>query len=240
MKRLSALIHGTSGVGKSPLLDTAPGPRLILDAEGGTDDTPSRKIPWDPAHPIPTDLGPDDSVVVTVRSWADVVQVQAWLSTGNHPFESVCWDSITEIQARLKDTIGAAGDFQQRQWGQLLDQMTLVVRQFRDLTFHPTKPIHLFISALTVDKDGEKQADVQGALGRKLPSYMKVVGYLGTSVEEAGLVRRLLIQPLPGFQAKDRTTTLTARFGNSILVHGTEDAHDLAALVAVYNSEEEV
>ena len=45
----TAVIHGESGAGKSQLADTIPGPRLILDAEGGSEFTPSwPKQIWNP------------------------------------------------------------------------------------------------------------------------------------------------------------------------------------------------
>lgn len=55
MQGLTMILHSFSGVGKSLLADTAPGPRLILDAEGGSRFTPSQpKIHWDPVwHPPP-------------------------------------------------------------------------------------------------------------------------------------------------------------------------------------------
>lgn len=239
MPKVAALIHGVSGVGKSPLLDSAPGPRLILDAEGGSDWTPSRKIPWDPAQPPPTGLLPDDSVVVMVRSFATMRQVYQWLSSDQHPheFQSVVFDSITEIQLRCKDELGGSLT-DQRQWGALLDQMMALVRNFRDLKMHPTRPVNVFIGALSVKKDDVQSADVQGSFAGKLPGYMDFVGYLYTATEGEGLVRRLLVQPSPGFQAKDRTGRIVARFGQSVVTHGTEDACDLSCIAGTINGEE--
>ncbi len=238
MGKVCGLIHGFSGVGKSPLLDTMPGPRLILDAEGGTDWTPSRKIPWDPAQPPPQGLLPDDTVVVTVRSFQTMRQVYGWLSQGQHEFESVGFDSLTEIQLRCKDEIQVGGFNDQRQWGALLDQMMALVRNYRDLKTHPTKPVNVFIVALSVTKNDQQQADVQGALAGKLPGYMDAVGYLYVQQTEVGVVRYMLVQPLPGFQAKDRTTRISGRFGNNVLVHGAEGAVDLTDLCNIVNGEE--
>lgn len=235
MAKVCALIHGLSGVGKSPLADTAPGPRLILDAEGGAEWTPSPKIYWDPAFPPPTGLTPDQSVVVMVRDFDTIRMIYNWLSAGNHEFESVVFDSLTEIQQRCKDDIGNTDTFSERQWGELLNKMTAEVRRYRDLKFHPVKPINVFFVALSVMKDGQQRADLQGAVAGKMPGYTDFVGYLFTSTEAEGLVRRLLIQPIPGFQAKDRTTRLTAVFGQSIVTHGTPTACDLSCMVGVVN-----
>lgn len=240
MARVCGMIHGYSGVGKSPLLDTMPGPRLILDAEGGTDWTPSRKIHWNPAEPPPTGLSPDDTVVVTVRDFATLRQVYNWLTSPRHPheFESVGFDSLTEIQLRCKDDIAAGGFHDQRQWGQLLEQMTQLIRNFRDLKMDATHPVNVFFICLSVSKDDIQKADIQGALVGKLPGYMDFVGYLFTATEAEGLVHRLLVAPYPGFQAKDRTTRLVAKFGQSIVTHGTPDACNLACLVRTINGEE--
>lgn len=240
MAKVAALIHGYSGVGKSPLLDTMPGPRLILDAEGGTDWTPSRKIPWDPAQPPPTGLEPDDTVVVQVQNFATMRQVYQWLTSPNHPheFESVGFDSITEIQLRCKDEISPGGFHDQRQWGDLLDQMMALVRNFRDLKKHPTRPVNVFIVALSEPRNNVQSADVQGKLAGKLPGYMDFVGYLYTSAESEGLVRRLLVQPAPGFQAKDRTGRLVEKFGQTVVTHGSPEACDLTCMVNAINGEE--
>ena len=51
---LSILIHGESGVGKSWLADSVPGPRLVLDAEGRARYTPSGpKVAWNPRDSEP-------------------------------------------------------------------------------------------------------------------------------------------------------------------------------------------
>jgi hypothetical protein len=232
-RKIAILVHSESGVGKSRLLDTAPGPRLVLDVEGGTDWTPSEKVRWDPATAPPTGLTPDQTVVVTVLEYETVRQVYQWLSSGKHEFVSVCLDSITEIQKRCKDVIGGVDTFNERQWGELLNKMELLVRQYRDLRQHPTRPVNVFISALTNLKDDIRKADVQGALARNLPSFVDVVGYLYTegNAETGTLDRRMLIQPSPGFQAKDRTDVLTQRFGTRI----TTSECDLTCITDIIN-----
>ena len=240
MKKVAALIHGYSGVGKSPLADTAPGPRLVLDAEGGTDWTDSPKVHWDPAGPPPTGLAPDVSVVVRVRDFETLRQVYGWLTSPrvDHEFESVVFDSLTEIQLRCKDSIGGADTFSERQWGELLNKMMQLVRNFRDLKMDARKPVNVFFVALSTQHDEQQVADIQGSLRGKLPGYMDFVGYLFTATEAEGLVHRLLIAPLPGFQAKDRTGKITGRFGQSVITHGTAEACDLACICRTVNGEE--
>lgn len=244
-KKIVMMVHSDAGVGKSRLLDTAPGPRLILDVEMGTDWTPSPKVPWDPAGPLPTampDGSPittDTSVVVVVRDFNTMLQVYDWLSIGNHYFESVCIDSLTEVQKRCKDAIGGTGQFSENMWGQLLVQMEVLIRNMRDLKKHPTKPVNLFISAISAFKDERWRADVQGALIRNLPGFNDVMAYMYASPAEDGsgrVERKLLIQPYGKWDAKDRTDILTQRFGNVITASTGYDVNcDLVCICDTIN-----
>lgn len=226
----ASVIHGDSGKGKSRLADTLPGPRLILDAEGGTEWTPSPKVSWDPRQPLPTEM-PDGSpittdttVVVIVREFSTMQLVLQWMQSGQHYFESVALDSLTEIQKRCKDALrGMSEEMTQQIWGTLLDKMERLVRDVRDLKMHPTKPVNVVITAGSVTKeiegDTKKRPDVQGALIRQLAYYMDVVGYLYVEAngDTGSLERKLLIQPIGIFEAKDRTDILTQRYGHVIV-----------------------
>jgi hypothetical protein len=210
-RSISIVIHGESGVGKSWLGDTAPGPRLILDAEGGSRFTPSPKVAWDPVREeVPTGLDPDTSVIVVTRDFETVRHTFAALNTGQHEFESVVWDSLTEIQRRCLDAIAGIEQPTQQDWGALLRQMEAVVRAFRDLTFHPIKPLQM-VAYISLSRmvDGVWRPNVQGQLATSMPQYVDVVGYLYTKTGEDGhLQRNLMTAPYTGFAAKDRTNKL--------------------------------
>lgn len=227
---LNMAVHGYSGAGKSRLLRTAPGPILTLDAEGGSkwlSGPDSTTEPWDVAKALPStnlDGSPIHSntmVPVIVRDYGTVERAYQWLLSGNHYFETVEWDSITDIQARCKKNIrGMSDSLTEAMWGKLLDQMVDQVRAWRDLTDHPTKPVNVVMSALTVEKGKNStklMPDVQGALAGKLAQYFDVMGYLYPELvtvgESQAIERRLLIQPYGEFVAKDRTDTLSQRFG---------------------------
>lgn len=237
------VVHSQPGVGKTRLLDTAPGPRVTLDVEGGTDWTPSQKVKWNPVGPPPTTLDDgspittDTTVVVDVLDFRTVELVLGWLQAGNHYFQSAIIDSLTEAQKRAKDVIGGSNQFSDQMWGQLLTKMELIVRQFRDLRKHPTNPMHVFIAAITAEHDGVWTADVQGALRRSLPGFVDVVAYMHAGAHESGgLGRNLLIQPAGPFVAKDRTDLLTQRFGNNILTSVDRTVTcDIACIVDVLN-----
>jgi hypothetical protein len=242
---LCALVHGGPGVGKSWLGQSTPSPRLVLDAEGGSrspkrmvDGTVvrQRKVTWDVSRDDPpVDDGTWDTCVVVTRDFNTVQRVFEWLNSGSHPFRSVIMDSLTEIQKRCKDSISGTETPNERDWGLLLIRMEYLVRQFRDLVFHPVKPLEavLFL-ALTKEHAGVLKPAIQGGLGVSLPGYMDVEGYLFVEInEQAQETRRLLVVPRPGFEAKDRTHDLSAHFGPTI------DSPDVERMLAVLNSEEQ-
>ncbi len=223
--KLSILVHALEGRGKSTLLDQMPGPRLILDAEGGACEwTPSRKIWWDPTTPWPTafpdgsPIDTDTTIAVLVKDWGTVETVYARLLAGDHYIQTAGWDSLTEIQAKARKQVSAAsnGQMSEARWGTLLDLMTDHIKAWRDLRVHPTCPIHTFFTAISVQKDGRWIADVQGAAQRKLPTYTSLVGYLEAELGADGAIHRTLsCYPSPVFMAKDNTGPrgITAQFG---------------------------
>lgn len=248
----SFLIHALFGRGKSRLADASPGPRLLLDAEGGAADwTPSPKIFWTPDQPWPTQftedsdavlkglreagapIDSDTTIVVLVRNWDVVVQTFKRLNAGDHYIETAIWDSVTEIQQECKKALQASGAMDQQRWGALLDQMVAGFKDWRNLKVHPVKKVNtIFIANSTSEKTDMWHADVQGALARKLPSYVDLVGYLFTEMGAEGqLKRRLAIQPVGPFDAKDRTDILTQRFGYII------DNPDMRVILAVLKGE---
>lgn len=214
---LSCVIHGESGTGKTTLAATSPAPRLILDCEGGARYIRQRKIYWDPltGNPPPENDGTWETCVVTVRDYRVVDQVYAWLNSGQHPFKSVCIDSLTEAQKKLLDIIAGVDAVQTQHWGQLLRQLEDFVRKLRDLTFHPTNPIEcVVIICLSQMKDGKFRAFVKGQLELTLPGFVDVVGYLFVDVGPNGeAVRKLQIAPYGPIDAKDRTGLLTNVYG---------------------------
>lgn len=243
---LAILIHGEPGMGKSWLGQTAPAPRLVLDAEGGSR-SPKRidpvtgkavRIPqvlWDPHSDNPPEPGEWESCRVVVRDFETVERVHEYLLAGHHPFRSVVVDSLTELQKRCKDNIRSGDEvMNERMWGILLDRMELKLRQMRDLVFHPTKPIEaLVLLALTIEKGYKFRPAVQGALGTSLPGYLDTIGYLTTVTTDTGQdERRLLIQPHERFEAKDRTHTLHEHYGRVIV------NPNIAAMLDVLNNEE--
>jgi hypothetical protein len=248
---LTALIHSESGVGKSQLLDTIPGPRLILDSEGGSEYTPSwPKQVWDPTYAPPGMQGcmPGqeqcaETVRVIVQDWNTWQRAMQWVISGNHPFLSMGVDSITEIQKRCRDNIRGPEQMQLQHWGELLILMETAVRNLRDVAKSPYNRLqNVVILALTDQVKERGRPLIQGALQMALPGFVDVIGYMLTQPypEGAGLYRLMTIQPYGQFVAKDRTDILTQSFGPTIHIRDIHDpsraGYNLADLVAVLES----
>lgn len=244
---ISLLVHGEPGAGKSWLGQTAPHPRLVLDAEGGSrapkrinpTTGKSERIPqvtWDPHTGPPPAEGEWETCRVSVRNFDTLRRVYEYLNTGQHPFRSVVIDSLTEVQKRCKDSIREGDEvMNERMWGVLLDRMELLVRSLRDLVDHPIKPIEaLVVLALSVDKNFKMKPAVQGALGISLPGFVDVEGFLAPGVGDDGSqTRRLLIGPHDRFEAKDRTHTLTEHYGAVI------ENPNITEMISVLNYQEQ-
>lgn len=244
---LCALVHGEPGHGKSWLAQTCPAPRLILDAEGGSrrpkrmgKDGKVEKVPfvkWDPCKDPPPEPGEWETCLVIARDFLTIKRAYEWLNSGQHPFKSVGLDSLTEIQKRCKDALAGGETPTERQWGDLLIQMEGLVRQFRDLVFHPVNPLDVvLILALSVSKLGGKyKPAVQGALGVSLPGYVDLEGCLIACPNEDGeMERRLLITPHPSYEAKDRTHYLSEHYGSVIV---NPDVERMLAIINEMESE---
>ena len=223
VRYVSIAVHGGWGTGKSWFADSAPAPRLILDAEGGAYDTPSEKAGWDPTsgEPIPN----ADSVVVDVTSWATIDHVMRVLVSGDHPFESVVIDSLTEIQKQLKDRLSHGPDavFDQQAWGKLLNNMEYLVRTLRDLT-RPSadKRVNVVIVTGTDDEMIPRKPMFQGGLRKSYAGFFDMVGYMTTTRNADGeLVRQMQIQPDDLAVAKCRLHKVAVANPTGIITHPT-------------------
>ena len=244
-RRLTIMVHGETGAGKSWLGNTAPGPRLVLDAEGRADylhDTladPSGKtnqkvIYWDPHEPPPE--GSSDPSVVTVvdvQEFNDVALPYKWLASGQHPFNSVIIDSLTEVQQRLIDKVAGTSQLQHNAWGEVLRELDGYIRKFRDLRKNKIRPLWaVVVIAGSQEKDGKQRPLVQGQIATRAPFHFDVVGYMGKRFTPEGSKERYLV--IDGFDtalvAKDNTHDLNAHYGDTII------NPSLSAMLTVLNA----
>lgn len=214
-RSLSILVHADTKVGKSTFANTAPAPRLLLDAEAAHRFLPGIKVFWDPMRDAPPVYdGTWETCVVIVRDYSVMTRVMEWLESGQHTFESVIVDSISEVQKKMKDQItGGDGQMDQRRWGDILTHMEALIRKLRDLTEHPTRPLTaIVLTAMTEERNGKWRPYVQGQLRTTLPYFIDVVGYLfaqalpapDPSQPSPGVIRRMLTRPNQLFEAGER------------------------------------
>lgn len=219
-RRISVITHGSWGTGKSWLAATCPGPRLVLDIEGGQEDTPQEKHEWDLRKPLPK-LGNDVSVIVDITSWDTVEQAMSILESGDHPFESVVLDSISELQKVLKDRISNGPDavFDQQAWGRLLNNLEGLSRRLRDLTRKgAARRVNVVITAGTDDEKVKKKYLLQGGIRKNLSGLVDLVGYLSVEKGNDGQqIHVLRIQPSELIEAKCRLHKLSVAHGDFIV-----------------------
>lgn len=216
-RSLSLLVHSDTKVGKSTLLNTMPAPRLMIDAEAAYRFLPGRKVFWDPMSETPPIYdGTWETCVVIVRSYPQVKRAYEWLNSGQHPFVSVGLDSISEIQTRAKNDLKGEGRMSIQLWGDLLDDMETLVRGFRDLTEHPTRPLEcVVLTAMTQLRDGKYRPYVQGQLQVKMPYFLDVIGYMfvqelpdPADPTKVIKMRRMIVVPHIQFEAGERVQGL--------------------------------
>lgn len=216
---LSGLIFGAGKAGKSTLSVTGPAPRLLMDVESASRFLssprlahPIKPIKWNPANekpPIPD--GTWDTAVVATRDWATVEKAYQWLASGRHPFRSFIIDSISELQNRYIEQTSGRKQATTNQWGDVYRTVGGLVRDIRDLTMHPTRPVECVImTAMAKTVDGQKRAWCQGQLQTFLPYALDFTGYLYLDQEVDGLtgevkdVRRLLTKVTDDVEAGER------------------------------------
>lgn len=211
---LSMIIYSGSGVGKSWLAKTAPGPRLVLDAEGGSRFVPGHKIKWNPAiEPLPDGITSDTSVLVSVTDWGIALAMYQYIHSQDHPFQSIIVDTLTELQARLVDNTVGAGKLELQHWGTIKRSTEDYIRKLRDMTIHPTKPVQavIFVCQEMTNKDLQLVPMLSGSSQRTLPQFVDVIGYLFTPDAKN---RGLVVSTSPTVSAKDRTNLFAARYAN--------------------------
>lgn len=202
MASLSVLVFGESKVGKSSLAVTAPGPRLLIDVEAASRFLPIRRTLWDPSTPPPKPSDEWDTAVVQFRHWDDWPTIWRWLNGGKHPFASVIIDSVSEMQQRLIEKHAARGQLSQQAWGTVLREMSGAMRDLRDLTEHPKRPVEaVVVTAMAKEVNGSLKPWVQGGFATILPYLMDVTGYL-TATDDG--TRKLLTQRTEFIEAGNR------------------------------------
>jgi hypothetical protein len=216
MRGLSFLVHGHAKAGKSTFADSGPRPTVILDVEGTSIWTPSRKTEWNPLRETVPDPGRHltagygqpsitpgwESAMVIARDAETTWTLYQILNTGRHPFNSVSVDSVTEVQQREIDDLTKGKAMGREQWGELLRYVNRMTRMYRDLITHPVKPLwSVAMTAGTHQVQGRWRPLLQGASQDYLPYYVDLLGYLNARQDG---VRELLTGPHPSYETGER------------------------------------
>ena len=211
---LVTLLYGGPSANITPIAATAPGPVLLLDADGTSRLIRNRrKVVWNPLLSAIPEVDEDVIVVVYCRDWATYKAAEDYLVAGAHPFRSVVLNSLSELQYRCRKQI-AGGDprMTEQKWGVLLDNMSDSMRILRDTTTFHGNAVQVVIITAGAEQDdkGKLIPLVQGSLGKYLPYMMDVVGYVWSDdpTEEQPNTDRITVTPSEDVTARDLTRTL--------------------------------
>lgn len=197
------MVYGTSGVGKTRLLESAnnstvTGPALFIDCEGGQESLVGSSI--------------EILRVGTLKQLQSALNDMAKaIDKGTFPFKAICIDSLSEVYGwALNDAITSDGrradDSQpeQRDYFTAMRRMRKLVKFLRDL------PIHVVMSALlsetTDPREGLlKQPMFPGQFKDEVGGVLDVMGFMSMQLAGDKTVRRLTVSPQKGIRAKFRT-----------------------------------
>lgn len=204
-------IYGEPGVGKTTFVSYAP-KLLLISAEGG--ETSIHKTPNKPD-------------IIEASSLKDLGEIYLWLKAGDHPYESVAIDTLTEVQKiALVDIVREESTKKPNKdpdiptipdYGLLGKRMSKAVRAFRDL------PMNVFFLCHTrVDKDEDTGVVSSGpnltpAVATDVNAYVDAIFYIGMGKEGQ---RQILTQPHRRFVAKHRLGELpnVIEFSEDVMV----------------------
>lgn len=213
---LNVLTHAPGGRGKTSFIasacrDPRTSPILVMDDEGGA----------------ALRFAGEDPTKYTIREITcmnDINTIYEYLKKGNHPYKAVAMDSCTDLQKLglwefvygtnadktfLGSVLNVKGAEIQH-WGKSHNQMTMLMRYFRDLR------LHTFFTMMTMKLKDESTGKITltvampGKQADELPGIPDIVGYIDLVKTPAGFQRILKVQPDGKIECKDRTDSLGA------------------------------
>jgi phage nucleotide-binding protein len=190
------LVYGQAGSGKTTLIKTLPNP-VILSAEGGLLSIADTNLPF-----------------LQITTMEDLHEAYAWLSQSDEgkQFDSVALDSISEIAEVVLNAEKKIAKDPRQAYGALQEQMTDIIRAFRDL---PGKNVYFTAKCEKATDEAGRMLyapSMPGAkLGQQLPYFFDEVLALRVERDNEGVPQRALMCESDGlWQAKDRSGKLDA------------------------------
>lgn len=192
---LKVLVYAASGAGKTTLIGSLPSP-IIISAEAGLLSLADFDIPF-----------------IEVTNMDSLKEAYSFVSSKEgDAFKSIAIDSISEIaEVVLSAEKKIAKDIRQA-YGQLQEQVTDLIRAFRDLSGK-----NVYMSAKMEKAQDEHGRMLYGPampgtkLGQQLPFYFDEVFALRVEKDEQGnTIRMLQTEADPSYVAKDRSGKLDA------------------------------
>lgn len=196
-QRLTCLVYGNPGIGKTSLAKTCPGRTLIISAESGL-----------------LSLAGSEIDVVEITKWSETHEVFNFLMTeeAKQTYQWIFIDSLTELGQRLIENLKTRYPDRKdalKMWGEYAEVMTGFVKAVRDI-----RPYSVVFTALpSVEKDDVGRTryavDLNGKISTRLPAFFDEVFALRMfDDEERGPVRLLQTVESDGWIAKDRSGKL--------------------------------
>ena len=188
--RIKMLCYGPAGVGKTCLIPSLPDP-IVISAESGLLRIIDDRLPYIP-----------------ISSMADMMEAHEYL-VDREEFQSVAIDSLSEVAEICLAAEKKATKDGRQAYAAMQDQMTELIRAFRDLDKHVLMTAKL-----------EKSQDEQGRmlyapsmpgtkLSQQLPYFFDEVFALRAETAEDGVQRMLQCDQDGFWQAKDRSGKLS-------------------------------
>lgn len=196
MSGVKILCYGQSGAGKTTLIPTLPSP-IVLSAEGGLLSIKDSNLPY-----------------ITIATMDDLREAYAFLRDSEEAksFQSVAIDSISEIAEVVLNAEKKASKDPRAAYGNMQEQMSDLVRAFRDL---PGR--HVYMSA-KLEKATDELGRVMYApsmpgqkMGQAMPFFFDFVFALRVERDTDGnFMRAIMVESDGLWQAKQRGGKLGA------------------------------
>jgi hypothetical protein len=189
---LTCVLHGPAGAGKTYSVRTCPGKALILSNEAGLLSLRDQQID-----------------VIEVGNRSDLREAYAFLKGGNHDYEWIFFDSLTEMGEAVLTEQKAIHNDGRAAYGETKDILINLVRLFRNLPLHV---VFICSQGRSADEEGivDRRPLLPGPkLSNRLPYLVDLTLALETAVDADGNTTRFFVsESINGLQAKDRSGAL--------------------------------